>query len=85
MKECTCPPEHSITKLGHCRTCDCPKGNTTMPDIKLSPGCPPKHADGSEHNYNWATYCDNSTSYGVCRCGHDNFTAAMWSDDDFAN
>jgi hypothetical protein len=22
VKECTCPPEHSVTKLGHCRTCD---------------------------------------------------------------
>lgn len=21
MKECECPEEHSITKLGHCRTC----------------------------------------------------------------
>lgn len=22
MKECTCPVEHTVAKLGHCRTCD---------------------------------------------------------------
>lgn len=22
MRECTCPEDHTITKLGHCRTCD---------------------------------------------------------------
>jgi hypothetical protein len=71
MKECECEPEHSVAKLGHCR--DCPGYRSDQPtlirDIPTTHGCPPRHADGTDHDFDWATYCDERDSYGVCYCG----------------
>lgn len=71
--ECQCEPEHSVAKLGHC--VDCPgfrpgQPNMLQPDLlRGSTGCPPRHADGSVHDFDWATYTDERMSTGVCRCG----------------
>jgi hypothetical protein len=71
MKECECDPEHSIAKLGHCR--DCPHYRSvqlTQIDTTLS-GCSlrGRHCDGTPHDFNWATYTDETMSSGVCNCG----------------
>ncbi len=85
MKECECPPEHTVTKLGHNR--DCPwfgklskLNDTTLKGIAErypnvlnvltwtscgSDNC----VDGKSHNFDWATYSDETMSTGVCRCG----------------
>lgn len=33
--------------------------------------------DNKPHDFGWATYSDATTSYGVCRCGYDEYTHAM--------
>ena len=71
MKECECDTEHTIAKLGHC--IDCPhykRGQPTQVVDGLG-GCAlyDRHADGSPHDFEWATYSDDTTSTGVCRCG----------------
>ena len=71
MAECECDVDHSVTKLGHSRSCPFFKtdqANMLQPGL-LAGGCPPRHADGSEHDFNWATYNDDRSSTGVCRCG----------------
>lgn len=70
--ECECEPDHSVTKLGHCR--DCPgykRDQVTLIEHELASsfGCPPGHVDGTPHDFEWATYADETQSYGVCRCG----------------
>ncbi len=80
--DCECDTSHSVAKLGHCR--DCPSFDSkqaTMIDRRLSTtfGCPPQHLDGTEHDFEWATYSDERDSYGVCRCGHDSLADALWS------
>lgn len=81
MKECECPPEHTVTKLGHNR--DCPwfgklakLNDQTLQAVTAAhplvavfccggPTC----ADGEPHNFDWATYSDSTMDTGVCRCG----------------
>lgn len=72
--ECTCDESHSVAKLGHCRDCEAFRPNqSTMIEHAMSNGwgCPPSHADGTPHDFDWATYSDETASYGVCRCGQD--------------
>lgn len=79
--DCECPLDHSVTKLGHCK--DCPYKDVArpvLPDVPLAPGGPPRHADGTPHDYEWATYADDHQSYGVCRCGHDSMSASLWEE-----
>src|SRR5262245_52504199 len=58
--ECECDPEHTVAKLGHCF--DCPAfrpGQVTAIQHDLlrgSIGCPPRHFDGTPHDFDWATY-----------------------------
>lgn len=72
--ECSCPEEHSITKLGHCRTCPWFDGSEHVAPA-TAPGhitifvCPPSCTTGKAHNFDWATYSDEVQSYGVCSCG----------------
>lgn len=60
-----------MSKLGHCR--DCPHYRFMQPTlirrIEMAPGCPPTHADGTPHNFDWATYADERQTHGVCYCG----------------
>jgi hypothetical protein len=81
--ECDCPLGHSIAKLGHCRSCYWYRSDqltTTQPELlDGSLGCPPRHSDGTPHNYEWATYSDDTRSYGVCRCGMDGMSDALWN------
>lgn len=82
-KECECPEVHSITKLGHCRTCPF---FITLDDRPVTP-MPPgfaiyvcgsdRHRDGTPHDFSWATYADETTSYGVCMCGLDDLSHSM--------
>lgn len=73
MKECECPTEHSVAKLGHSDLCPffSPTQLTmivpTLATILI--GCPPKHIDGTEHDFSWASYEGRTLSTGVCRCG----------------
>jgi hypothetical protein len=71
VKECSCEAEHSVAKLGHCA--DCPhykRDQDTQIQHQLG-GCAlgNGHHDGTLHDFNWATYEDETTSTGVCRCG----------------
>lgn len=81
-RECSCPTEHTIAKLGHCDTCDwsgidCAENDApSEADHKLRQfggmmvhRCPPAHSDGTSHDFNWATYADEDETHGVCRCG----------------
>lgn len=83
-KECECPVDHTITKLGHCRTCPF---YTPPPPIRILPGyllttsvfsCPPVPI-GHVHDFGWATYSDELESYGVCSCGYDSYQDALWT------
>lgn len=78
---CECEAEHSVAKLGHCRTCpgyDPTEPNMVNPTLlRGSIGCPPRHADGSPHDFEWATYSDERMSTGVCRCGMSGLTWAL--------
>lgn len=72
---CSCPAEHSITKLGHCRTCrffasmtDADRAAQRGEQIPVLRATL-EHADGTRHNFGWATYSDARQSTGVCRCG----------------
>jgi hypothetical protein len=71
-RECSCDPDHSITKLGHCS--DCPhynRGQVTAIEHALG-RClcwDSSHIDGTEHDFEWATYSDECVTTGVCRCG----------------
>lgn len=69
--ECACSTEHSIAKLGHCDSC--PFWRRNQPDqIDTSlGGCAMdgKHRDGTQHDFGWATYEDDTIGTGVCRCG----------------
>lgn len=80
-RECECPKDHSVTKLGHCQDCPfngkhCPENDEPVEpwlveEIKyrFANGCgAEKHHDGTSHDFNWATYCDDTESTGVCRC-----------------
>lgn len=81
--DCECDEGHSIAKLGHSR--DCPwyrtdQLTTVQPELlRGSIGCPPRHADGSPHNFSWATYADERTSTGVCVCGTSSLSWSLWS------
>lgn len=77
--DCECPLDHSVTKLGHSRSCPHPRGPTMLEHVEVRPGCSPRHADGTPHDFDWATYADDRCSYGVCRCGHTSLDDAMWS------
>lgn len=86
MAECECPEEHSITKLGHCRSCPFYRKlraglryepEKTAAQVSLFVCGSDKHADGTPHDFDWATYSDETESYGVCRCGYDNYSHAM--------
>lgn len=82
MKECECPPNHTITKLGHNR--DCPWfGKIALltdqtlqgiadryPQVMLFQCGGPTCVDGKPHNFDWATYADDTLETGVCRCGY---------------
>lgn len=74
-KPCSCSPEHTVAKLGHCRSCHWSWANNsqnvalTQPSLLSRFGCPPRHVDGTQHNFSWATYSDTWLSTGVCRCG----------------
>lgn len=90
-RECECPEEHSITKLGHCRTCSFHGvgGHAMCLDVVGTPviqqfdevtvfSCGADgHTDGTPHDFSWATYSDETMSYGVCRCGYDDYTHSM--------
>lgn len=76
IRECTCPTEHTIAKLGHCATCDyyardCYENDAPSRVVSglLVRICPPSHCDGTPHDFTWATYADAESSFGVCRCG----------------
>lgn len=77
---CECDEAHTVAKLGHCR--DCPayrRDQATMIDRSLMGGlgCPPGHVDGTAHDFGWATYSDERSSYGVCRCGYDDLAHGL--------
>lgn len=83
MPECECDEDHTVVKLGHC--VDCP---WYKPDqltaierdlVRGSIGCPPRHVDGSDHDFEWATYTDERISTGVCRCGMSGLSHALWT------
>jgi len=79
-KECECEPDHSVAKLGHCF--DCPNYRADQPtlieyDLASALSCPPQHCDGTEHDYQWATYTDETMTTGVCRCGRRQIDASM--------
>lgn len=80
---CTCPPEHSVTKLGHCRTCEARPLIVEVPPGHLMSStlsywvCPPSHP-GHVHDFNYATYADDLCTYGVCTCGYTDMMQAMW-------
>lgn len=71
--ECACAEDHTVTKLGHSRACPWFRSDqltAVMPDLLTKPrSCPPTHADGSHHSFEWATYTDDTLTTGVCRCG----------------
>lgn len=91
--ECECPTEHTITKLGHCRTCpyhgqvfaELEINRVTMPEAfhpqqRLTMFiCGSRHADSTPHDFDWATYSDEEMSYGVCFCGVDSMTHALFT------
>lgn len=60
VEECSCPTEHSITKLGHCRSCPWFTGSHPSACVVES---------RCEHDFDWATYADDSMITGVCQCG----------------
>ena len=83
MPECECDETHTVVKLGH--SCDCP---WYKPDqltavqhdlLRGSIGCPPRHVDGTDHDFEWATYTDLRISTGTCRCGMTGLTHAVWT------
>lgn len=78
---CTCDEVHSVAKLGHCRDCEAFRPlQATMVEPDLASGawlCRSAHIDGSGHDFEWATYSDDTSSYGVCRCGYDGMTHAL--------
>lgn len=75
--ECTCPTEHTITKLGHSRACHW-FGEPARVEIAIR-GCGGEHVDGTPHDFEWATYSDDTTTTGVCRCGTSALTHAPWT------
>ena len=82
MKECECPVEHTVAKLGHCRTCPYYiEGEPSMLEVTASSTLfvcgADKHPDGTPHDFDWATYADETTSYGVCRCGYDSMSQSL--------
>lgn len=76
---CECPPEHTVTKLGHSRSCEyygqvfseLEINRITAPwafqMFKCGTLCP--LANGAQHDFEWATYSDDELTTGVCRCG----------------
>lgn len=81
-KECECPEEHTITKLGHCMTCPYysdlePSTLDVTGNMSLFVCAMDNHRDGTPHDFEWATYSDELMSYGVCRCGLDSMTLSM--------
>lgn len=82
--ECECPEDHTITKLGHCRSCPYYRSvYRPQSEEPVAPGglimfsCGPT-ADHS-HDFSWATYCDETQSYGVCECGWNAMRDALWN------
>lgn len=75
-RECECPEGHTVTKLGHCESCEFrgvypPVDTWLMKELhyRAAVGCgSEKHHDGTPHDFDWATYADETTTYGVCRC-----------------
>lgn len=66
--ECACPVEHTISKLGHCRTCPwftTAHRSACVVETKCA------------HDFEWATYADDATTTGVCRCGVTAITYSM--------
>lgn len=70
-KVCECPVEHSVTKLGHILSCPFVGTVRVSYPKALAPGggCPPRHADGTPHDFDWASYVGDNSTYGVCSCG----------------
>lgn len=77
---CECPPEHTVTKLGHCRSC--PYHGYEFSELEVNRATTPRAfrrvftcgtlcplADGAQHDFEWATYSDDELTTGVCRCG----------------
>lgn len=90
--ECTCPTEHTVTKLGHGRTCASLVGRPIRDQVLAQMTAVDKprhpalvayecgrheHIDGTPHDFTWATYSDDTTTYGVCRCGYDDLTHGL--------
>lgn len=78
-KDCTCSPEHTIAKLGHCVSC--PWSGTVLvkyPTELSRFGCPPRHSDGTHHDFTWAHYEDDEQMTGVCSCGFREIDLAQW-------
>lgn len=80
MKECTCDPSHTVCKLGHSRDCDSvglPSTHYEKGRILQSPAYrlglfqhhSDLHTDGTKHDFDWATYSDDTMETGVCVCG----------------
>jgi hypothetical protein len=72
---CQCPSAHTRARLGHCATCPL-FGVSVFAAVPIgTPACAllrcgsTVHADGSDHGFTFATYCDDAQSYSVCRCG----------------
>lgn len=81
MIECACPTEHTITKLGHCRTCPYhDAGETVVAETAFTQVflCGKDHGDGTPHDFSWAMYADDRATYGVCRCGLEQMAIAHW-------
>ncbi len=83
---CECPPEHSVTKLGHCATCPDGKIVVVRPCELMSSSVRPflqlwicGEKTDHVHDFEWATYADEDESYGVCVCGLDQITHALWT------
>lgn len=71
MRECECDEGHTVSKLGH--AFGCPHYSVrqwTMIDTSLG-GCAlaDDHIDGTKHDFDWATFHDETMGTGVCRCG----------------
>ena len=61
--ECSCRLEHSIVKLGHCRTCP----YRSVGSIPRPQECVVESRH--RHDFDWAVYADDNVCTGVCECG----------------
>jgi hypothetical protein len=79
--ECECPTEHTVSKLGHSRSCpwfEEPISREPASGAVTIFVCGGRHQDGTPHDFEWATYSDDTVSTGVCRCGMWALRDSLW-------